>query len=221
MSPYVNSYYDPGVHNWSPAYSSQVTHCEGVFLSSLSEWLLTAPITYGPLVPEMTLTDVIPGTLMTISSYTDVTTMAWTYTETVAVDVYSGATSLSVTTVVSVDFAGVAHTYPQTVAMVETTIIDSSFSGSWYAATTSTVAGFTGSGGYVQAAYYPAGYATNFTFVPMTPCCKECTLFGGNVQVYYWPTATEAPPISTLVDSAKFTLCVWALNSEYCLLIYI
>lgn len=45
-----------------------------------------------------------------------------------------------------------------------------------------------------------------FTWTASEPCCKACDIYGGNVEVFYWPTATQSPPISTLVDSKGFTL---------------
>lgn len=38
------------------------------------------------------------------------------------------------------------------------------------------------------------------------PCCLNCTVFGGNAQVYYWPTPGPTPHISRLVDDAGYTL---------------
>ncbi|MCJ1393764.1 hypothetical protein MMC18_006640 [Xylographa bjoerkii] len=37
------------------------------------------------------------------------------------------------------------------------------------------------------------------------PCCLNCTVFGGNVQVFYWPTPAPSPPVTSLVNSAGFT----------------
>lgn len=45
-----------------------------------------------------------------------------------------------------------------------------------------------------------------FTFIPSAPCCLNCTLFGGTVQVYYWPTPAPSPPVTKLVNAANFTL---------------
>ena len=107
----------------------------------------------------------------------------------------------------SVDFEGVEVTYTQTFAIVEITYTETSYMGSAWPFTTSTYTGWT-SAGFTQAEYRPAGYLSDFTYVPTSPCCKECTLFGGSVQVFYWPPATELPAVSTLTNSAKFTLYV-------------
>lgn len=49
-------------------------------------------------------------------------------------------------------------------------------------------------------------YAESFSYTTSKPCCLNCTIFGGTVQVYYWPTSTASPPVSTLVDKSNFTL---------------
>lgn len=50
-------------------------------------------------------------------------------------------------------------------------------------------------------------YDEPWSFVPTTPCCLNCSIFGGTVQVYYWATPAPSPPVSILVDSANnFTL---------------
>jgi hypothetical protein len=80
-------------------------------------------------------------------------------------------------------------------------------------------------GPFTWSAYTQYNYASSFSFTAEKPCCFNCTLYGGNVQVYYWPTAapasianSTAPPfraansttapsaVSTLVNSAGFTL---------------
>jgi hypothetical protein len=48
----------------------------------------------------------------------------------------------------------------------------------------------------------------SFQFTAAVPCCLSCTLYGGNVQVYYWPTPAITPAVSTLVNTAGFTLSV-------------
>jgi hypothetical protein len=45
------------------------------------------------------------------------------------------------------------------------------------------------------------------------PCCLGCTLYGGDVQVYFWPSkaanaTAQSPQVSTLVDANHFTLFV-------------
>jgi hypothetical protein len=47
-----------------------------------------------------------------------------------------------------------------------------------------------------------------FTWTASEPCCQACEIYGGGVQVFYWPTATQNPPVSTLIDSKGFVLYV-------------
>jgi hypothetical protein len=65
-------------------------------------------------------------------------------------------------------------------------------------------------------------YASQFTFTPTAPCCSACTLDGGNIEVYFWPSATATASsqdphalngtsvislaVSTTVNAAGFTL---------------
>lgn len=51
-----------------------------------------------------------------------------------------------------------------------------------------------------------SSYDEPFTYTPAPPCCLNCTLYGGHVQVFYWPTITASNSISTLVNQAGFTL---------------
>lgn len=52
-------------------------------------------------------------------------------------------------------------------------------------------------------------YASQFHFATPSSCCFKCILYGGDIQVYYWPTATPSGSASTLVelvDANGFTL---------------
>jgi hypothetical protein len=55
-------------------------------------------------------------------------------------------------------------------------------------------------------AFTPYYYVPEFTFIASKPCCLSCTIFGGTVDVYNWPTPAPSPPISTLVNAEGFTL---------------
>lgn len=60
---------------------------------------------------------------------------------------------------------------------------------------------------YIYASWWSVSSVSGFPpYTASAPCCALCTLYGGNVQVYYWPTMTESPPVSTLVNEAGFTL---------------
>lgn len=54
-------------------------------------------------------------------------------------------------------------------------------------------------------AYTPYYYVPEFTFTASKPCCLSCTIFGGDVEIYNWPTPAPSPPISTLINSNGFT----------------
>ena len=62
----------------------------------------------------------------------------------------------------------------------------------------------------VQAWVYPETYSTGVNKLPvptLKPCCLNCTILGGNrVQIHYWPSPTQDPPISTLFDHSGFSL---------------
>lgn len=45
-----------------------------------------------------------------------------------------------------------------------------------------------------------------FTFIPTGACCLQCTMFGGEVQVYNWPTPAPVPPVTKLINTEGFTL---------------
>lgn len=85
---------------------------------------------------------------------------------------------------------------------------------------------------WTYAAITPYTYVEPFTFYASEPCCLTCTLYGGNVQVFYWPTSTAKfsnSSVSTLVDSNGFTLYVQVFhdlshfpsNFLQCLAIYL
>ena len=69
-----------------------------------------------------------------------------------------------------------------------------------------------------SAGYGPLYYVQDhLDFTASEPCCESCTLYGGSVQVYYWPTTeAQSPPVSTLVNSAGFTLYVFKVKPRYC-----
>lgn len=62
------------------------------------------------------------------------------------------------------------------------------------------------SGPQYMAAYTPVSYVSQFSFTASQLCCFNCTLYGGDIQVYHWPTATSEGATSTLVNSEGFTL---------------
>ena len=72
---------------------------------------------------------------------------------------------------------------------------------------------------YTETVSNSPGYGRVFTFSDTGPCCGACYLFGGRVQVYFWPAAAATAtatanvtatsisvPASLLVDHNNFTL---------------
>lgn len=52
-------------------------------------------------------------------------------------------------------------------------------------------------------------FGGDFSYTAAAPCCYNCSLYGGDVQVYAWPTPAPTPAVTKLVDSANnFTLFV-------------
>lgn len=100
IAPYINVYYTPGAHNYSPAYASQVSYCEDLWASSLTEWLHTAPIAYGSLIPQTTIWDSEPEFARIWNTETVTSTVVDTQTDTLTIQGYDGlsATSFSTTT---------------------------------------------------------------------------------------------------------------------------
>jgi hypothetical protein len=60
----------------------------------------------------------------------------------------------------------------------------------------------------LAASYSPwISYVESFTWSPSEPCCLNCTMIGGTVQILAWPTPAPSPPVSTLVDvESNYTL---------------
>lgn len=44
------------------------------------------------------------------------------------------------------------------------------------------------------------------TFTPTGACCLQCSIYGGDVKIYHWPTSAPEPPITKLVNTKGFTL---------------
>lgn len=67
-----------------------------------------------------------------------------------------------------------------------------------------------------------ASYVSDFTYTAAPPCCSACTLFGGNVEVFYWPQSTTSvfhnASVSTMVNKAGFTLYVSPELSHFILI---
>jgi hypothetical protein len=185
------SYFDPWqiypLSQSDAAALASASSCGLGFSSQISEYLASAPITVGSLVQ---------------ATSTAITRTAETATETSVISIIS-TVSIDTTFTVS-DGPNLSGTVTGTYSLIETVSL-----------VTLTRSGYTV--GISQSAYYPYQYAEDFSFKPTSPCCSSCTIYGGDVQVYYWPTATAAPSAQatgvtnssspqTLVDAAGFTL---------------
>ena len=51
-----------------------------------------------------------------------------------------------------------------------------------------------------------AFYPEDWSFTASPPCCLDCTLFGGTVSVYAWPTPAPTPGVTALVNNEGYTL---------------
>jgi len=49
-------------------------------------------------------------------------------------------------------------------------------------------------------------YTPKFPFTASQPCCYNCTIYGGPLQLFQWPAQTASPPTSTYVNNLNFTL---------------
>ena len=63
-------------------------------------------------------------------------------------------------------------------------------------------------GGLPYTTEYNVQFDNFFSYSPVEPCCGNCTLYGGDVLVYYWPTPAPTPGVTELVNAANFTLFV-------------
>lgn len=43
----------------------------------------------------------------------------------------------------------------------------------------------------------------SFDYTATSPCCSSCTIYGGDIKVYHWPTPAMMPNISVLYDTAN------------------
>ena len=169
---FVNPYYFYQMSASDELESSSYWSCGQIWDTTFTQWLETAAVSTGSIVPTTTVTS---------------TWMPWLSTPIVSVETLTGSNSKWISKIPG----------PVVTQLPSTVIATSTGYGPYY---------------YVQ-------QSLDFTASP--PCCALCTLYGGNVQVYYWPTQTQSspvsalgnrtqsPPASTLVNDAGFTLYVF------------
>jgi hypothetical protein len=53
---------------------------------------------------------------------------------------------------------------------------------------------------------YTEYFYPSYSWKASAPCCSACTIYGGNIEVMYWPSTGLAGNKTTVVNSAGFTL---------------
>ena len=198
---FYNNYQLYEYKNYTPEETSLSYTCAQRFFTSMNDYLSTAPITPFSTVAETTLQ--VSGTF---TSYFSESTSTGTSLQTTVVTsvLTSGQTGGDSTTVITfAETNGFKTEITETLDIYTTTTeVD--------IGTTTTVpyTTVTASVDEVQAPITEYSYVSSFAFTASPPCCSSCSLFGNNVQVYYWPSTTAAPNASssTLTDSNGFTL---------------
>lgn len=167
-------------------YSYDLT-CGLIWSKSLADWIASAPTTLGPLIPPSDVYTIIIGTTVTMVSRTQ--------------SLEEITLSAGYTTLIGTNYKGVSFTETVDFEYDSESLV-------WGSTTTitSTIPGVT-SFVSTRSAHRDAYFVSPFSFVPSSPCCSSCTLFGGTVQVFNWPTPAPEPPVSVLVDPENnFTL---------------
>lgn len=161
--------------------------CGAIWMTSLTNWMATAPTTLGPLVSASEVYEIQIGTTLT----------TWSRTESLT-DIFLSEGSVTYT---ETNLKGVLTTE----TMKEEFNSESQL---WASTTiiTKTITGIT-SLLSTRSEHREPYFVSPFTFSPSAACCSTCTIFGGTVQVFNWPTPAPQPPTSILVDSKNnFTL---------------
>jgi hypothetical protein len=159
------------------------TSCAAIFYSSLDDWLATAPLTTSGVLSISTVT----STLVSISAVETKETVTGT--------------------------GNVVNTYTETISGVLTTGTDTATSAFLYSTYVTTVIQQATTETIIYSPVTPYFYKSYYTPTFASPCCSSCTIYGGNIEVMYFPPATAtavanktATSPSTVVDSAGFTL---------------
>jgi hypothetical protein len=161
--------------------------CGMIWMKSLTDWMATASTTLGPLISASEVYEIITGTTETIrsrtESLTDITlSTGWTTYE------YTNKKGQLTTRTDQEIFASESDIWASTTTTTHT-----------ITAMTSLLS--------TRPEHRDPYFVTPFTFIPSAPCCSSCTLFGGTVRVFNWPTPAPQPPTTILVDlKNNFTL---------------
>lgn len=190
---------------YSPEQTSASYSCQSAFFTAYDDYYMTAAITYGEPSPASTLVSGYTSTgTFTNFGGSRVSTGFTVSTATLTNPVLSGpGDTTEIKTHVNSDGIQVLTTVTEEFHTVELTDV-------LYSTTTVALAEQTNpsASGIIIAAYTPATYLTNFAYTASrgSGCCRDCSLFGNDVQVYYWPTTAPAPADQTLVNDDGYTL---------------
>jgi hypothetical protein len=204
---------DSFMYNLSNSQRSLLSACDTSFNDAWQGYMSTAPIVFNPtLIPASTWWDSQAATTYLESGYPDAGGYSTSW------DVFSLLLSTSLGASAAVTTMAGYYTdslgYKQSTDMGgywSTYSLDFDIPSSWSTETYTITQAAINQPDHIFPAYYAAYYATPFTFSTASECCLWCTLFGGTVQVYHWPTTSAPSAVSTtttLVNAADFTLCV-------------
>jgi len=207
--PYFTSVHDP--YHYPDSFptsneeASMVQVCRAAFVHDFSAYLSTAPITPGSpkAAAVVSVTSGIESTwIWSVPTSFSLVTTTWTNTATVNANGPGDSTQLDT----FVNNVGVQVSTSHTVKF-ETKTLSETFSEviAWDVQKTTSIAHVDIT---TRPAYTPYSYQSIFTYKPSAPCCSSCTLYGSDVQVFYWPAtrANGSAPATTLVNEVGFTL---------------
>ena len=197
--------------NVSNAQKELISSCAMSYDNGYKNFWSTAPIVFD--------TSLVPGTTMWVSEpartyektdYYDPASTSTSYWFITEIEITSLGASDAVTTVGDyyTDSLGFIHETSVGAYWSVNTVTDVEFED--YSTSIETItASAINQPDWIWNAYYPAYYATPYTPTTDSTCCLWCTIFGGTVQVYHWPTSSAsltASTITTLVNSQGFKL---------------
>lgn len=201
----LNPYQIQEYGNYSAGETDASFSCQSKYFTAFSEYYNTAPITAGEVVPASTqqIGYTSTGTFTSWrTDYISVGTKWESYTSaSIISDGSPGQTTETQTYIVS---GGIQSVTTITESLSIISFPEASLSPTYEPWTTVTNPSQSQE---VIAAYTPYTYLKNFEYTAVRGegCCNKCSLFGSNVQVYYWPTPAPTGAAKTLVNNDNFT----------------
>jgi hypothetical protein len=103
----------------------------------------------------------------------------------------------------SPDFQQMSSIWQTMLEIYVTTLVMQGFAGGEYAAMTDKVVGSSCLAQYRSYvdSFICASNPGNFDYPATPPCCGRCTVVGGPVQLFYWPTSQSDSPMSTFLSN--------------------